>query len=183
MKSEISPKAVIHPLAYIAPENVIIEEGVKIGPFCVIGIDGVNTREEYLLFGDHVLRESKGKVIIKKNSVLTNNNVVNFALEENNATILGENVVLGTMNIIGHNSIIGDHTQIICNVTILGHTTIGKNCVIGPSSTIKNRVVIGDNVTISMGAVVTQNVESGKRVTGNFAIDHDKFIENLKKMR
>jgi len=183
MKSLISSKAEIHPLAYVAPDNIIIEEGVKIGPFCVIGIDGVNTREEFLVFGDHLLTQSKGKVIIKKNSILTNHNIVNFALEEDNATIIGENVIMGSMNIIGHNSKIGDHTQIICNVTILGHVNIGKNCLIGPSSTIKNRVQIGDKAIVSMGSVVTQNVEAGKRVTGNFAIDHDKFIDNLKKNR
>jgi UDP-3-O-[3-hydroxymyristoyl] glucosamine N-acyltransferase len=183
MKSEISPLAQIHPLAYVAPENVIIEEGVKIGPFCVIGIDGVNTHEEYILWGDHILAQSKGKVIIKKNTILTNNNVVNWAKEEGKATIIGENVISGSMNIIGHNSIIGNRTQIICNVTILGHTKIGENCLIGPSVTIKNDVEIGDKAIISMGSVVTQNVKAGARVTGNFAIDHNKFIENLKKIR
>jgi hypothetical protein len=32
-----------------------------------------------------------------------------------------------------------------------------------------------------MGSVVTKDVAPKSRVTGNFAIDHDIFIRNLKK--
>lgn len=33
-----------------------------------------------------------------------------------------------------------------------------------------------------MGAVVTKNVNENEVVTGNFAISHEKFIKNLKKI-
>ena len=33
-----------------------------------------------------------------------------------------------------------------------------------------------------MGAVVSQNVKENEMVTGNLAIEHSKFIENLKKI-
>ena len=63
-----------------------------------------------------------------------------------------------------------------------GHVKIGKNCYVGAGSVIKNRINIGDNTFISMGAEVTKDVAEGKHVSGNFAIDQDKFIDFIKKL-
>jgi len=40
--------------------------------------------------------------------------------------------------------------------------------------------MIGDNANISIGAVVNKNVKAGKKVTGNLAVDHTKYIAFLK---
>jgi UDP-3-O-[3-hydroxymyristoyl] glucosamine N-acyltransferase len=180
MKSQISSKANIHPTSWIKPEDIIIKEGVEIGPFCCIGSDSLSVEREFPIFGNNKKQKSRGGVIIKKNSILTNFNSVNCALKEGENTIIENNVMSGTMNVIGHDSIIGENTILISHVTITGHVTIGKNCWIGPGSIIRNRVKIGDKAQISMGTVVTQDVEQGKHVTGNFAIDHETFLKNLK---
>jgi len=55
---------------------------------------------------------------------------------------------------------------------------------IGPSASISSAgIVIGDKAVITTGSVVTQDVAPGQRVTGNFAIDHDKFIAFLRGIR
>ena len=41
-------------------------------------------------------------------------------------------------------------------------------------------MAIGKNCKISIGSVVTRDVEDGAQVSGNFAIEHSKFIDNLK---
>ena len=39
----------------------------------------------------------------------------------------------------------------------------------------------GGNVTL--GSVVTRTVEAGERVTGNFALPHERFIRFIKSIR
>ena len=41
--------------------------------------------------------------------------------------------------------------------------------------------MIGNKAKISIGSVVTKPVMENERVTGNFAIEHSKFLENIKK--
>jgi len=47
---------------------------------------------------------------------------------------------------------------------------------------VKNGLILGENSKVSMGAVVTKDVKDNEVVTGNFAIPHKQFIENLKKI-
>ncbi len=73
--------------------------------------------------------------------------------------------------------------MIVAGSAIGGRTIVGDDVWIGINSTISNGLTIGDNCRISLGSVVTQSVAAGKTVTGNFAIDHKKFIEFIKSIR
>jgi UDP-3-O-[3-hydroxymyristoyl] glucosamine N-acyltransferase len=66
---------------------------------------------------------------------------------------------------------------------ITGSSTVEDDVWIGPSATISNQVKVGSGARVTMGSVVTQNVEPGRHVTGNFAIDHSNFIEFIKSIR
>ncbi len=66
---------------------------------------------------------------------------------------------------------------------VAGSAKIGDDVWIGPSASVSSGVEIGDGASITLGSVVTKNVAPGQRVTGNFAIDHDKFIAFLKTIR
>lgn len=35
---------------------------------------------------------------------------------------------------------------------------------------------------LNMGSVVTKSIKNGESVSGNFAIEHSKFIENIKNL-
>ena len=83
---------------------------------------------------------------------------------------------------IAHDVKIGENTLVVACTLIGGRTKIGKNSYLGPNCTIKNGLNLGENSKVSMGAVVTKNVKDGEVVTGNFAIPHEQFIKNLKKM-
>jgi acetyltransferase-like isoleucine patch superfamily enzyme len=54
---------------------------------------------------------------------------------------------------------------------------------IGPNATIASEITIGDRANITLGAVVTRDVAADQHVTGNFAIDHKKFIAFLRTIR
>jgi UDP-3-O-[3-hydroxymyristoyl] glucosamine N-acyltransferase len=66
---------------------------------------------------------------------------------------------------------------------IAGSVDIGEDVWIGPSAVISSGIRIGDRAAITLGSVVTRSVEAGKRVSGNFAIDHERFIQFLKSIR
>lgn len=63
-----------------------------------------------------------------------------------------------------------------------GRVQSGENAYFGPNCTVKNGLKIGKNAKISMGAVVTQDVADNETVTGNFAIEHSKFLKIFKKL-
>jgi len=81
---------------------------------------------------------------------------------------------------IGHGTVIGRQTRIAAGAAISGNCIIGSRVWIGVNATISNRIRVGDNARISLGAVVTKDVPEGITVSGNFAIEHQRFLKNLK---
>lgn len=180
MKSEIHPTAIIHPTAWINPENVIIEENVIIGPQTCVGTQGPVTRKEFLIAGKRRRLPSKGILVIKKNADIGPLNNLQLGHEIGSETIMGENLITGSNNGIGHDVQTGKNVQIIGLVAIAGYVKIEDDVRIGPGSVIRERLTIGKGARISMGSIVTRDVLPGQTVTGNFAIDHELFIKNLK---
>jgi UDP-3-O-[3-hydroxymyristoyl] glucosamine N-acyltransferase len=54
---------------------------------------------------------------------------------------------------------------------------------VGPSASISSGLKIGNRASVTVGAVVTRDVAPGARVSGNFAIEHDKLIAFLRTIR
>jgi UDP-3-O-[3-hydroxymyristoyl] glucosamine N-acyltransferase len=65
---------------------------------------------------------------------------------------------------------------------VLGSARIGDDVWIGPNATISNQVQIGDGAAVSLGSVVVRDVRSGQRVSGNFAVDHRRFLSAFRGM-
>ena len=110
-------------------------------------------------------------------------------------TIIGDNVMVGSLSHIDYNVKIGDNTRIEGSVYIPPLTVIGNNVFIAPGATftndpypmspkmigvtvqdgaiiaaravIKPGVTIGKNAVVGMGAVVTKDVPSETVVIGN----------------
>ena len=95
-------------------------------------------------------------------------------------TDIGQYVKIDNSVVIGHGSSIGTRTLIAGMSVISGNVTIAADVFIGVGVTISNRIRIGDHARVSLGSVVTKDVPAGQTVTGNFAIDHARFMQNLK---
>lgn len=166
-------------------EYVVIRENTVIGDNCIIrsgckigGIDFEFKRENDRIFGvNHY-----GGVVLGDNVEVQYNSAINRALYPWDDTVIGENTKIDTLVHIAHGAKIGRSCMIVANSGIGGRTIIGNNCWIGLGCTINNGIEIGDNARVNIGAVVTKSVKSGESVTGNFAIEHSKFIDNIKKM-
>ena len=195
-KTKIGDNCNINPLAYIASENVVIGNNVYIGAFtsvnenvvignnviihenCVIGGKSFNytKTKNQQVFGMVDL----GQVIIGDNVEICPLCHIAGCPLPTDITRLGDNVKLDAMVHIGHGSHIGDRTEIPAGAQISGNCDIGQDAWIGVNATIANRVVIGNQGRVSLGSVVTKNVSDGQTVTGNFAVEHGRFLKELK---
>ena len=71
--------------------------------------------------------------------------------------------------------------MVAANAAIAGRVQIRKNAWIGLGACIRNGVTIGCGARANMGAVVTKDVFDHESVTGNFAMEHSKFLEKMRK--
>lgn len=119
----VSPKAYVHPTAVLIGD-VIIEEGVYVGPFAA-------------------LRADFGRIHLKKNSNIQDSCTVHgFG---------GSVTVIEEYGHIGHGAIlhgchIGKNVLVGMNSVILDEADIGENTIIGANSTVKAKAQIPANV-------------------------------------
>lgn len=186
----------ISPLAYVAGKNVIIGDNVYIGAFTVV--------KENVILGNNVIIHENCVIGGKSfNFVKTENDCIQgmadlgqVIIDDNveicplchiagcplptDITKLGKDVKLDAMVHVGHGTKIGDRTEIPAGAQIAGNCDIGEDAWIGVNATIANRIIIGNHGKVSLGSVVTKNVLDNQTVTGNFAVEHDRFLTELR---
>ncbi len=194
----IHESAIISPLAYIAPFNVnigqncIIEEFVSIKEDVSIGAD-VNIRAGVVIGGEgfeykrlennDILSVTHcGGVVIGKKVEIGYNTCVDKAVFTWDNTILGNGTKIDNLTHISHACKTGKNCFIIAGSVICGSAIFGDNVMVGPGSTVSHQR-IGDWARISLGSVVTTDVNEGQHVSGNFAIQHDRFLNHIKSIR
>jgi UDP-3-O-[3-hydroxymyristoyl] glucosamine N-acyltransferase len=162
----IKSKAVIH-------KNSKIGNNVTIGSGTIVGSEGYEVRRmgKELIPVAHV-----GGVIIHDYVVIGSKVCIDKALFSEDTEIL-ENSRIDNFTHVAHGVKIGKRCYIGASVMIGGKVIIGDDVVIEPRAVITDQIVIGEKAHISMGAVVTKEVLPNQRVTGNFAIDHKKFLK------
>jgi len=195
--SRIHPGAVVHPTAYVDPVNVIIGPGTRVGPKavvlsnvelgerCVIGPGTVLGGDGFEAFRyDEVAMSVRhaGWVRIGNDVEIQANCCVDRGLF-GEATKLGDYTKLDNMVHIAHNVVIGRRVFIAAAAMLAGRITIGDDAWIGPGASLTNGMSVGAGASVTIGAVATRNVEAGKTVSGNFAVDHEKFIAFIRTIR
>lgn len=98
-------------------------------------------------------------------------------------TVIEDDVKIDNLVHVAHNVRLGRGTMIAANAVVAGSSVLGERVWVGPSATISDGITVGDGASVSLGAVVTRDVEPGQRVTGNFAVPHERFLEQLRKNR
>ena len=172
---KIGKNVIIEPKVTVL-ENSIIEDNVIIRAGSVIGCEGV----EYKRFRDTMVSViHAGGVWIKRNTVIGSNCCINKSVFDD-FTVIDEGVIIGNLVSVGHNCIIGKRTLLLTHVMIGGSTIIDEDVWVGPGALIADRKKIGKEAFVTMGSVVTKDVSAGVKVSGNFAISHEKFIKHIK---
>ncbi|WP_338944716.1 UDP-3-O-(3-hydroxymyristoyl)glucosamine N-acyltransferase [Fusobacterium pseudoperiodonticum] len=158
-------------------ENVTIKKGTIIKSGTILGADGF----QYIRNKDDIIKvEPAGELEIAEDVVIHNNSVIDKGIF--GKTFIGENTKIYNLVHVAHDSKIGKNVFLTAGVIVCGRVKIGANSYLGPNCTIKNGLFLGENIKISMGSVVTKDVKDNEVVTGNFAIPHEQFISNLKKI-
>lgn len=197
-KTVVEDSCHISSLAYIAKNNVVIGKNVIIEEFvsikentvigdnciiragCVIGGSGFEFKQdEKSLFAI----QHFGGTILEHDVEVQYNCTIDKALYPWDNTVIGAYTKIDNLVHIGHAVKVGKNVLFPAGSTISGRVDIADNVWIGVGSVISNGIYFGENARCNIGSVVTKNVLAGESVSGNFAIEHSKFINNLKKMR
>ena len=161
----------IHPTAIIY-ENVVIGNGVVIGPYCVIGAP-----PEHL---NHKTNPGKG-VFIGDNVTLTKAVVIDSGIE--NRTQIEDNCYIMSGVHIGHDCWIGEGCVLSAKSVLAGHVTVNNECNIGINAAIHQWVVIANRVMIGMGAVITKKAADDIGQCETWAGNPARFISMNKKYK
>lgn len=136
----------IHETAIIYP-NVIIEDDVHIGPYCVIGGEP-----------DWKGKENEGKgVIIRSGTRLTGFVTIDSGAE--GVTYIGQNCYIMKHTYIAHDVTLKDNVTISAGVSIGGLCTIGEGTNIGMNAAIHQKAKVPAGCMIGMGSVITKRTE------------------------
>jgi UDP-3-O-[3-hydroxymyristoyl] glucosamine N-acyltransferase len=170
--SVIEPNVVIHP-------GVIIGDFVTIRSGCQIGTNGFQFNNDGIKVTSV---KTAGRVIIEDYVEIQHHSCVDRGILGGN-TIIKKYAKVDKFVLVSHDNQIGERTFITAGSIFGGRVVIGKDCFIGMNATISNGLIIGDNSKVSLGAVVTKNVPANAEVSGNFAIEHQKYLEFIKTIR
>lgn len=192
--TRIDPSAKIHPTAVIAERDVqigpdaavgptsvvlersVIEGGASVGVGVVVGLDAFEIFEEanprrILCQGGGVWIEAGATILAK--STLVRATFAGF-------TRIRRNAMLDVLIHVAHDVDIGENATVVACAEISGRCELGSGAYIGPNATLRNGLKIGAGATVSMGAVVTRDVPDDTTVTGNFAVDHRKWLNFMR---
>lgn len=186
----------ISPLASIEQQNVVIGDRVTIEPFVVmkgrvtIGNDVVIRSGAVLgCKGFSFSKDETGRnhsvtdtarIVIQDGVEIFEQAAISTGIFPWEETVIGENTKIDAQCLVGHGAHIGSNCLLAEGSRCCGNSRIGDHVWIGVGAIVSNRVRVGNEARVSIGAVVTKDVPPGQVVTGNFAIDHQKFLRNLK---
>lgn len=173
----------IHPLAIVSPAAEVGRD-VEIGPFCVVESGatignccklesrvvvksgttlGPNNHvfEGAVLGGlpQHInIPERPGKVVIGSGNTIRENVTVHRALEEDEATIVGDNSLLMVNVHIAHDCRVGNQTIFANNVMLAGHVTVGDRAYLSGAVAVHQFCRIGSLAMVGGQSHVVKDV-------------------------
>ncbi|NMC20421.1 MAG: acyl-ACP--UDP-N-acetylglucosamine O-acyltransferase [Thermogutta sp.] len=177
MAVKIHPSAVVSSLAAIGDDVVI-------GPFCVIEPEtvigdrcrlesraviktGTVLGENNWVFEGAVLGgmpqhvhmpERPGKVVIGSGNVIRENCTIHRALEEEDATLVGDNNLLMANVHIAHDCRVGNNTIFANNVLLAGHVTVADRAYVSGAVAVHQFCRIGSLAMVGGQAHITRDV-------------------------
>lgn len=195
--SRVDPTAVIENTAFIAPKDVIIGAGCYVGPQtavlersvlgtgCSIGAGTVIGADAFdQMHGAspaRILPQSGGVKLEDHVTIQSKCTIVRATF--GGFTTLGSETMLDCQVHVAHDCQIGKRVKLTACSEISGRVEIGDDSFLGPNCSISNGVKIGKSVHVTIGSVVVRDVEDGQRVSGNFALPHQKWLNFVRTFR
>ena len=180
----IDPTAAIHPSAIIE-DGAVIDAGVRVGPFCVIGRQahlkqGVTVKSHAVVSGrtqvgaDSVIfpfacvgevpqdlkydGEDTG-LIVGERVRIREGATINIGTEGGGGmTRVGDDVLIMAGAHVAHDAVVGNRVILVYSAAVAGHCVIGDDVIIGGLSGIHQWVRIGRGAIIGAVTMVTNDV-------------------------
>jgi UDP-N-acetylglucosamine acyltransferase len=182
---KIHPTAVVDPLARIASD-------VEIGPHCVVEGDvlidsgcklesrvvvkngttlGANNHifEGAVLGGlpQHInIPENPGRVVVGCGNTIRENVTIHRALDEDEATIVGNGCLLMVNSHVAHDCRLGDNVIAVNNVMLAGHVTLGDRAYVSGAVAVHQYCRIGTSAMVGGQAHIVKDVPPFVTVDG-----------------
>jgi UDP-3-O-[3-hydroxymyristoyl] glucosamine N-acyltransferase len=194
--TRVAASARVHDTAWVAPIGVELADGVELGPRVtilpgvVVGdrsrigagtILGGEGFQVSILDGEWVRVTHAGRVRIGRDVELHGNVCVNRSLFAE--TAIGDGTTIDDLVYVAHDVTIGRNCRIAAHAVINGSTRIGDGAWIGPGAVLSSELRVGSGAAVTLGSVVTRDVPPDARVTGNWAIDHERYLAFLRTIR
>ncbi len=186
----IAPSASISERAQLG-DRVVIGEGVTIGPDVVVGDDTViwpgsvvgNDGFQFERIDGRLVKIAHvGGVVIGREVEIKSNCCIDRHIFAGD-TCIGDETKFDNLVYVGHCTRVGRACLLAAHASITGSVIIGDEVWIGPNATISSAISVGSGAFVSLGAVVTRDVPAGQRVSGNFAISHERFLSFIRQVR
>ena len=193
-ESRIHPSATIYPGAYVAERDVEIGEDVVVYPNAVImprtiigarstigpgTVVGTNAFEVNLTTSPYTVLAQAGGVRIGDDVDLQAKCTIVRATF-GGYTEIGNESKFDCQIHLAHDCVVGQRVRIAACAEVSGRVKIEDDCFIGPNVSISNGLTIGARSHITIGAVVVRDTDADSRMTGNFAVDHKKWISFMR---
>jgi acetyltransferase-like isoleucine patch superfamily enzyme len=178
----------------VVSEDVIIGESARVGPFCVLGVDGDGGP---LVIGEGATIRSQS--VIYRGTTIGANFHAGHGVLVRESTTIGDNVSVGSHSIVEHHVTVSDGVRLHSNCFVpeysvlevgawlgpgvivtnarypnrpdtkrrLAGVRIGQDAVVGAGAVLLPGVSIGAGALIGAGAVVVDDVAEGETVVGN----------------
>ena len=185
----------IHKTAIVHPKAKI-EEGVSIGPYCIVGEhitirSGTVLKAHVFLDGwteigencqiypfaslgtapqDYKYKGEKSELIIGRGTVIRESVMLNRGSQGGGGvTRIGENCMFMAYSHVAHDCHLGNHVILANGVAMAGHVTINDYAIIGGLSCIHQFARIGDYAFIGGASAVSKDVSPYGTAVGNRA--------------
>lgn len=180
----------------IVEDGAILEAGVKIGPFCIVGKDvkiGRNTTLQSHVVVEGITEIGEGNTIYSfvsigkasqdlkykneptKTIIGDNNNIREFVTihrgtDDRWETRIGSNNLLMAYVHVAHDVIVGDNCILANGVTLAGHVTVDDFAIIGGLTPVHQFCRIGSYSMIGGGSAINQDICPFVMAEGNKAV-------------
>ena len=160
-----SDKTYIHKTAILGPD-VTLEQGVKIGPFCII-IGNVKIGKNTKIYpnvsigstAQHVkINKPLGKIEIGKNCNIREFATIGSCASEEGQTIIGDNCYIMSYSHIAHDVILENNVILVNNTNLGGHTYIEKNAFLMANSATHQFCRIGQFCALAACSATAQDL-------------------------
>jgi UDP-3-O-[3-hydroxymyristoyl] glucosamine N-acyltransferase len=157
----------------VVKDDVVIGDGTFVDAGVVIGCEGLLYVTED---GHPVPVRHAGGVRIGRKVTLLAGAVVVRSIHDSVWTTVGDHSIIGVRSTIGHEGRVGRDCVILGNCVVARGARIRDGAWIGSTCVIRQYTTVGERAEVMAGSIVVKDVAPGAKVSGNFAVDHNKHV-------